>query len=135
MITPFEFGQKAAHVLKRAMNDAEMRAAYQRSGQAGTMSYEDFRDAYADDASAAAPTAPTPAAKPATPAQPQGGFFSRMGAKADSALAVPGQAAKSLYNWGTRPIGQSYPEAFKPKPPKPNPQWEAQRQNFEGAMF
>lgn len=47
--------------------------------------------------------------------------------------------AKQLYQWGTTPVGQLYPNTFGPKqpaPPKPpNPQWEAQRQNFEGSMF
>lgn len=72
---------------------------YQRSGHAGTMSYQDYADAFDDNPSptpapapaAPAPVAPAPAA-PASPAQPQGGFFSRIGAKADASVNAAGNA-------------------------------------------
>jgi hypothetical protein len=129
----FQFGQSVAQFIKQA---DDMYNKYQSSGHAGTMSYEDFLEAHDDGPTPPqAPTTPEMPSTPAAPAQPQGGFFSRMGAKADAAVALPGQVAKGVYNWGTRPLNQSYPNTFNSAPKPPNPQWEAQRQNFEGSMF
>lgn len=159
-MSAFQFGQSVAQFVKHA--DA-MHDKYQASGHAGTMSYDDFLEAHDNGPSAPQPPAAIPSpTQPAAP-QPVGapagnkpGFFSRLGSRVgqgvDTAIhysppMVAGRAigagigkltagAKQLYQWGTTPIGQLYPDTFGPKPPAPsNPQWESQRQNYEGSMF
>lgn len=124
-----EVKKAAATVLQLLhKNNPQIKAAaptmeqYQRSGHAGTMSYQDFADEYDDNPSptpapAPAPAAPAPAAPapaaPASPAQPQGGFFSRIGAKADAgvnaagnAITAPGRALGDAV--GSRAAGAYY---------------------------
>ena len=124
-MSAFQFGQSVAQFFKQA--DA-MRDKYQASGHAGTMSYEDFLEAHDDGPTPA--EAPMPAPATPAPAQPQGGFFSRLGSRIDNNAAAVRYAGKKTWEWGTSPINPNSPA------PKPvNPQWEAQRQNFEGSMF
>jgi hypothetical protein len=140
-MSAFQFGQSVAQFIKQA---DDMYNKYQASGHAGTMSYADFLEA--NDDGPTTPQAPTmPEApldvtpKPQGPINPQAPAGTELDPwtghyypKAQPKPPAGPSTLQKFWAWGTSPIGGNKAPAA-PKPP--NPQWEAQRQNFEGSMF